>query len=156
MELTICFADSMLVWNLLRQFHIRKLHVSVVLNEYGGTVGEEIQKTTGYIVMRAEGTFDVDVNTSIDKLSEDLSIKMQPNIMRLIVTLSNETETGFLHLQEMVINTSYIEDVVRFERINNEELLDATAVTLMISKIIKRRWSSDEGSNNVPQEEVKA
>ncbi|KAK8602782.1 hypothetical protein V6N13_084985 [Hibiscus sabdariffa] len=88
--------DSMLVWNLLRQFHIRKLHVSVVLNEYGGTVGEEIQKTTGYIVMRAEGTFDVDVNTSIDKLSEDLSIKMQ------------------------------------------------------------RRWSSDEGSNNVPQEEVKA
>ncbi|KAI4306193.1 hypothetical protein L6164_029489 [Bauhinia variegata] len=90
--------DSMSVWNLLREFRIRKVHMAVVLNEYGGTVGivtledvveeivgeifdendskEEIQKKTGYIVMRAEGIFDVDANTSIDQLSEDLSIKM--------------------------------------------------------------------------------
>ncbi|TYI03207.1 hypothetical protein ES332_A11G320200v1 [Gossypium tomentosum] len=90
--------DSMLVWNLLREFRIRKVHMAVVLNEYGGTVGivtledvveeivgeifdendskEEIQKKTGYIVMRAEGIFDVDANTSIDQLSEDLNIKM--------------------------------------------------------------------------------
>ncbi|KAF5479041.1 hypothetical protein F2P56_005546 [Juglans regia] len=88
----------MLVWNLLREFRIRKVHMAVVLNEYGGTVGivtledvveeivgeifdendskEEIQKKTGYIVMRAEGIFDVDANTSIDQLSEDLNIKM--------------------------------------------------------------------------------
>ncbi|XP_071708636.1 putative DUF21 domain-containing protein At3g13070, chloroplastic [Rutidosis leptorrhynchoides] len=31
--------DSMLVWNLLREFRIRKVHMAVVLNEYGGTVG---------------------------------------------------------------------------------------------------------------------
>ncbi|KAL4564069.1 hypothetical protein LXL04_028119 [Taraxacum kok-saghyz] len=31
--------DSVLVWNLLREFHIRKVHMAVVLNEYGGTVG---------------------------------------------------------------------------------------------------------------------
>ncbi|XP_030929692.1 DUF21 domain-containing protein At1g55930, chloroplastic-like [Quercus lobata] len=90
--------DSMSVWNLLREFRIRKVHMAVVLNEYGGTVGivtledvveeivgeifdendsnEEIQKKTGYIVMRAEGVFDVDANTSIDQLSEDLNIKM--------------------------------------------------------------------------------
>lgn len=37
---------------------------------------EEIQKKTGYIVMRAEGIFDVDANTSIDQLSEDLNVKM--------------------------------------------------------------------------------
>lgn len=37
---------------------------------------EEIQKKTGYIVMRAEGVFDVDANTSIDQLSEDLNVKM--------------------------------------------------------------------------------
>lgn len=37
---------------------------------------EEIQKKTGYVVMRAEGVFDVDANTSIDQLSEDLNIKM--------------------------------------------------------------------------------
>ncbi|KAF3453341.1 hypothetical protein FNV43_RR03781 [Rhamnella rubrinervis] len=90
--------DSMSVWNLLREFRIRKVHMAVVLNEYGGTIGlvtledvveeivgeifdendskEEIQKKTGYVVMRAEGVFDVDANTTIDQLSEDLSIKM--------------------------------------------------------------------------------
>nr|XP_008364156.2 DUF21 domain-containing protein At1g55930, chloroplastic-like isoform X1 [Malus domestica] len=90
--------DSMSVWNLLREFRIRKVHMAVVLNEYGGTVGivtledvveeivgeifdendskEEIQKKTGYIVMRAEGIYDVDANTSIDQLSEDLNVKM--------------------------------------------------------------------------------
>lgn len=90
--------DSMSVWNLLREFRIRKVHMAIVLNEYGGTVGlvtledvveeivgeifdendskEEIQKKTGYIVMRADGIYDVDANTSIDQLSEELSIKM--------------------------------------------------------------------------------
>ncbi|CAK9180404.1 unnamed protein product [Ilex paraguariensis] len=90
--------DSMSVWNLLREFRIRKVHMAVVLNEYGGTVGivtledvveeivgeifdendskEEIQKKTGYVVMRAEGVYDVDANTSIDQLSEDLDITL--------------------------------------------------------------------------------
>ncbi|XP_075476891.1 putative DUF21 domain-containing protein At3g13070, chloroplastic [Primulina tabacum] len=90
--------DSMSVWNLLREFRIRKVHMAVVLNEYGGTVGivtledvveeivgeifdendskEEIQKKTGYIVMRADGIYDVDANTTIGQLSEDLNIKM--------------------------------------------------------------------------------
>ncbi|KAJ9560868.1 hypothetical protein OSB04_006028 [Centaurea solstitialis] len=88
--------DSMLVWNLLREFRIRKVHMAVVLNEYGGTVGivtledvveeivgeifdendskEEIERKTGNIVMVAEGIFDVDANTSIYQLSEDLDI----------------------------------------------------------------------------------
>jgi hypothetical protein len=37
----ICFhlADLMSVWNLLREFRIRQVHMAVVLNEYGGTVG---------------------------------------------------------------------------------------------------------------------
>ncbi|XP_075487794.1 putative DUF21 domain-containing protein At3g13070, chloroplastic [Primulina tabacum] len=90
--------DSMSVWNLLREFRIRKVHMAVVLNEYGGTVGivtledvveeivgeifdendskEEIQKKTGNIVMRADGVYDVDANTTIGQLSEDLYIKM--------------------------------------------------------------------------------
>ncbi|KAI3509653.1 hypothetical protein L1887_25093 [Cichorium endivia] len=88
--------DSMLVWNLLREFRIRKVHMAVVLNEYGGTVGivtledvveeivgeifdendskEEIDRKTGNIVKREDGIFDVDANTSIDQLSEDLDI----------------------------------------------------------------------------------
>ncbi|KAK2995635.1 hypothetical protein RJ640_013592 [Escallonia rubra] len=88
--------DSMSVWNLLREFRIRKVHMAVALNEYGGTVGivtledvveeivgeifdendskEEIQKKTGYVVMRAEGVYDVDANTSIDQLSQDLDV----------------------------------------------------------------------------------
>ena len=35
-------ADSMSVWNLLREFRIRKVHMAVVLNEYGGTVGVSV------------------------------------------------------------------------------------------------------------------
>ncbi|KAL6637337.1 hypothetical protein ACP70R_024909 [Stipagrostis hirtigluma subsp. patula] len=90
--------DSMSVWNLLREFRIRQVHMAVVLNEYGGTIGivtledvveeivgeifdendskEEIQKKTGAIVVREDGTFDVDANTSIDHLSEELGIKI--------------------------------------------------------------------------------
>lgn len=45
---------------------------------------EEIQKKTGYIVMRAEGVFDVDANTSIDQLSEDLNIKM-PEVLIIMM-----------------------------------------------------------------------
>ncbi|CAI5985638.1 unnamed protein product [Closterium sp. NIES-64] len=71
---------SMSVWNLLREFRIRKVHMAIVLNEYGGTVGlvtledaveeivgeifdendskEEIRRKTGYIIQRAEGVYD--------------------------------------------------------------------------------------------------
>uniref|UniRef100_A0A1D1YQI3 DUF21 domain-containing protein At1g55930, chloroplastic n=2 Tax=Anthurium amnicola TaxID=1678845 RepID=A0A1D1YQI3_9ARAE len=90
--------DSISVWNLLREFRIRKVHMAVVLNEYGGTVGivtledvveeivgeifdendskEEIQKKTGDIVMLDDGSFRVDANTSIDQLSEELNVKI--------------------------------------------------------------------------------
>ncbi|XP_057461453.1 putative DUF21 domain-containing protein At3g13070, chloroplastic isoform X2 [Actinidia eriantha] len=116
--------DSMSVWNLLREFRIRKVHMAVVLNEYGGTVGvciqpntvqivtledvveeivgeifdendskEEIQKKTGYVVMRAEGIYDVDANTSIDQLSEDLNIKMPESFFQ---GLQYETVSGFI------------------------------------------------------------
>ncbi|CAN8259537.1 unnamed protein product [Cochlearia groenlandica] len=103
--------DSMSVWNLLREFRIRKVHMAVVLNEYGGTIGivtledvveeivgeifdendskEEIQKKTGYIVMRDEGIYDVDANTSIDQLSEELNMKMPEDIQY-------ETVSGFV------------------------------------------------------------
>lgn len=90
--------DSMSVWNLLREFRIRKVHMAIVLNEYGGTVGvvtledvveeivgeifdendskEEIRKKTGYVVQRADGVFDVDANTSVEDLREALEIKL--------------------------------------------------------------------------------
>ncbi|KAG2536776.1 hypothetical protein PVAP13_9NG220000 [Panicum virgatum] len=96
--------DSMSVWNLLREFRIRQVHMAVVLNEYGGTIGivtledvveeivgeifdendskEEIQKKTGYIVRQEDGTFHVDANTSIDQLSEELGIKI-PEVLLL-------------------------------------------------------------------------
>ncbi|MBA0550251.1 hypothetical protein Golob_021213 [Gossypium lobatum] len=229
--------DSMLVWNLLREFRIRKVHMAVVLNEYGGTVGlvtledvveeivgeifdendsnEEIQKKTGYIVMRAEGIFDVDANTSIDQLSEDLNIKMPEEhqyetvsgfvceafgyiprtgeSIKVVLEKGNEEEDdenaeagsdqqdmkerhqiyklevwseplchmpydhlyhkhivilGNLYLVQILAGNARKVSAVRFERINEEALLDDTAVTPMISKIIKRKWSSDEDSNN--------
>ncbi|XP_039027038.1 putative DUF21 domain-containing protein At3g13070, chloroplastic [Hibiscus syriacus] len=201
--------DSMLVWNLLREFRIRKVHIAVVLNEYGGTVGivtledvveeivgeifdendsnEEIQKKTGYIVMRAEGIFDVDANTSIDQLSEDLNIKMSEEhqyetvsgfvceafgyiprtgeSIKAVLEKENEEEDDEnsedgsdqqdlkerhqIYKLEILAGNARKVSAVRFERINNEvELLHATAVTPIIPKIIKRKWSSDEDPNS--------
>lgn len=51
---------------------------------------EEIQKKTGYIVRRGDGTFDVDANTSIDHLSEELGIKI-PEVLFLIRYLAFST-----------------------------------------------------------------
>ncbi|XP_022716774.1 putative DUF21 domain-containing protein At3g13070, chloroplastic isoform X2 [Durio zibethinus] len=200
--------DSMSVWNLLREFRIRKVHMAVVLNEYGGTVGivtledaveeivgeifdendskEEIQKKTGYIVMRAEGIFDVDANTSIDQLSEDLNIKMPEEhqyetvsgfvceafgyiprtgeSIKVVLEKENEeddenSEAGSdrqdlkerhqNYKLEILAGNARKVSAIRFERINNgEALLDATAITPMIPKIMKRKWTSDEESNN--------
>ncbi|MCO5612393.1 hypothetical protein L7F22_066660 [Adiantum nelumboides] len=104
--------DSMSVWNLLREFRIRKVHMAIVLNEYGGTVGvvtledvveeivgeifdendskEEIRRKTGYIVQRADGVFDVDANTSIEDLTEALEVKPPE------VPYHYETVSGFV------------------------------------------------------------
>eukprot|EP00249_Psilotum_nudum_P021005 c27930_g1_i1 orf=308-2929(+) len=90
--------DSMSVWNLLREFQIRKVHMAIVLNEYGGSVGvvtledaveeivgeifdendskEEIRRKTGYIIQRDDGVFDVDASTSIEDLVEALEVKI--------------------------------------------------------------------------------
>ncbi|KAL0306280.1 UNVERIFIED_CONTAM: DUF21 domain-containing protein, chloroplastic [Sesamum radiatum] len=135
----------MSVWNLLREFRIRKVHMAVVLNEYGGTVGivtledvveefvgeifdendskEEIQKKTGYVVMRAEGIYDVDANTSIDQLSEDLNIKMP----------------------EILAGNARKVSAVRFERINNDEAsVESKDVTRLLTKVGKRKVGSDD------------
>jgi hypothetical protein len=57
-------------------FYVPNFHRRNILHSFALVLQEEIQKKTGYIVMRAEGVFDVDANTSIDQLSEDLNIKM--------------------------------------------------------------------------------
>ncbi|PPR89376.1 hypothetical protein GOBAR_AA31304 [Gossypium barbadense] len=242
--------DSMLVWNLLREFRIRKVHMAVVLDEYGGTVGlvtledvveeivgeifdendsnEEIQKKTGYIVMRAEGIFDEhqyetvsgfvceafgyiprtgeSIKVVLEKGNEEeddenaeagsdqQDMKESHQIYKLeapqgFATLScfQRFEPTSQHMYECILirtDTNYTTrsigicsnksalicvvmwvrisrgkpeilagnarkvSAVRFERINEEALLDDTAVTPMISKIIKRKWSTDEDSNN--------
>ncbi|PPD92692.1 hypothetical protein GOBAR_DD10378 [Gossypium barbadense] len=147
---------------------------------------EEIQKKTGYIVMRAEGIFDVDANTSIDQLSEDLNIKMPEEhqyetvsgfvceafgyiprtgeSIKVVLEKGNEEEDDEnaeagsdqqdmkerhqIYKLEILAGNARKVSAVRVERINEEALLDDTAVTPMISKIIKRKWSSDEDSNN--------
>ncbi|KAG4964314.1 hypothetical protein JHK82_038536 [Glycine max] len=197
--------DSMSVWNLLREFRIRKVHMAVVLNEYGGTVGivtledvveeivgeifdendskEEIQKKTGYIVMRAEGVFDVDANTSIDQLSEDLNIKMPEGhqyetvsgfvceafgyiprtgeCIKVVLEREDEDdnnesnadqqdqkEKNQIFKLEILAGNARKVSAVRFERINNNDEMLETKVTRMVPKIMKRKWSSDENSDN--------
>ncbi|ESW14381.1 hypothetical protein PHAVU_008G276000 [Phaseolus vulgaris] len=192
--------DSMSVWNLLREFRIRKVHMAVVLNEYGGTVGivtledvveeivgeifdendskEEIQKKTGYVVMRAEGIFDVDANTSIDQLSEDLNIKMPEGhqyetvsgfvcaafgyiprtgeFIKVVLEREDEDDNNEASAEqqdqkeknqifklEILAGNARKVSAVRFERINNDEMLE-TKVTRMVPKIMKRKWISAE------------
>ncbi|CAI5469838.1 unnamed protein product [Closterium sp. Yama58-4] len=101
--------DSMSVWNLLREFRIRKVHMAIVLNEYGGTVGlvtledaveeivgeifdendskEEIRRKTGYIIQRAEGVYDVDANTTVDDLADILQVVLPPVSVLLLLLL---------------------------------------------------------------------
>lgn len=45
---------------------------------------ESIRKKTGYVVMRADGIYDVDANTSIDQLSEDLNVKL-PEVISFFI-----------------------------------------------------------------------
>ncbi|GAQ91975.1 CBS domain-containing protein [Klebsormidium nitens] len=90
--------DVMSVWNLLREFRIRKVHMAIVVNEYGGTTGivtledvveeivgeiydendskEEIRKRAGYIIGRDNDIYDIDANTSIDHLEEELNLEI--------------------------------------------------------------------------------
>ncbi|XP_050217239.1 putative DUF21 domain-containing protein At3g13070, chloroplastic [Mercurialis annua] len=206
--------DSMSVWNLLREFRIRKVHMAVVLNEYGGTIGivtledvveeivgeifdendskEEIQKKTGYIVMRAEGIYDVDANTSIDQLSEELNIKMPEGhqyetvsgficeafgyiprtgeSIKFILEKENQEEDdeqnegksdrqdqndkNQIYKLEVLAGNARKVSAVRFERISNgDQIMEAKEVTRLVPKIIKKKWSSDDESDDTEFDE---
>ncbi|CAK9166899.1 unnamed protein product [Ilex paraguariensis] len=204
--------DSMSVWNLLREFRIRKVHMAVVLNEYGGTVGivtledvveeivgeifdendskEEIQKKTGYIVMRAEGIYDVDANTSIDQLSEDLNIKIPEShqyetvsgficeafgyipktgeTINVVLEKENQeehndeaesdptaqTEKNQIFKLEILAGNARKVSAVRFERVHHDAM-ESKDVTRLVSKIMKRKSTSDDETNHdeVPYQE---
>jgi hypothetical protein len=59
-------------------------------------VQEEIQRKTGYIVMQEDGTFDVDANTSIDHLSQELGIKL-PEVLFLVRIIAFSAVAVFDH-----------------------------------------------------------
>ncbi|XP_022975133.1 putative DUF21 domain-containing protein At3g13070, chloroplastic isoform X2 [Cucurbita maxima] len=186
--------DSMLVWNLLREFRIRKVHMAVVLNEYGGTVGivtledvveeivgeifdendskEEIQKKTGYIVMRADGVYDVDANTAIDQLSEDLNIKMPEGhqyetvsgfvceafgyiprtgeSVKVVLEKEDEEEESISENQKrkerrLIFNIEVLAGNARKVSVVRFKRVngDSGEVTHLVRKVIKKKWSSN-------------
>ncbi|CAK9308683.1 unnamed protein product [Citrullus colocynthis] len=198
--------DSMSVWNLLREFRIRKVHMAVVLNEYGGTVGivtledvveeivgeifdendskEEIQKKTGYIVMRADGVYDVDANTAIDQLSEDLNIKMPEGHQYETVSgfvceafgyipRTGESVKVILEKEDDEEEESNPENKNQKERhlIFNIEILAGNArkvsavrfervnddngeVAHLVPKVMKKKWSSNGESGSVENDNL--
>ncbi|XP_022139452.1 DUF21 domain-containing protein At1g55930, chloroplastic-like [Momordica charantia] len=198
--------DSMSVWNLLREFRIRKVHMAVVLNEYGGTVGivtledvveeivgeifdendskEEIQKKTGYIVMRADGIYDVDANTAIDQLSEDLNIKMPEGHQYETVSgfvceafgyipRTGETVKVVLEKEDEEEEESNAENKIQKERhlVFNIEILAGNArkvsavrfervnddngeVAHLVPKVVKKKWSSNGESGSVENDNL--
>ncbi|CAI5507886.1 unnamed protein product [Closterium sp. Naga37s-1] len=129
--------DSMSVWNLLREFRIRKVHMAIVLNEYGGTVGlvtledaveeivgeifdendskEEIRRKTGYIIQRAEGVYDVDANTTVDDLADILQVVLPPRASFY------ETVSGFVCEAFGYIPRTGDTKIIRLQRKESEE-----------------------------------
>lgn len=65
-------------------FKIKQLVVYLLFN----VLQDEIQRKTGYIVMKEDGIFDVDSNTSIDQLSEELNIKMPEVCIFIMVNIN--------------------------------------------------------------------
>jgi len=84
--------ENMSVWNLLKEFRLRKSHMAVVVNEYGGTIGictmeDAVEEIVGdiydendkyitkqNIVPRGNGIFDVDAKTELDELREVMKL----------------------------------------------------------------------------------
>ncbi|CAI7831609.1 unnamed protein product [Closterium sp. NIES-53] len=105
--------DSMSVWNLLREFRIRKVHMAIVLNEYGGTVGlvtleDAVEEIVGEIFdendsKRAEGVDDVDAKTTGMCVTFENSQK--PHLLCLCVRLSLPR---VCHQEEIRRKTGYI------------------------------------------------
>ncbi|GKV49143.1 hypothetical protein SLEP1_g55909 [Rubroshorea leprosula] len=113
---------------------------------------EVIQKKTGYIVMRAEGVYDVHAHASIYLPSEDLNIKMPEEHQY-------ETVSGFVcevfgyipradeSIKILATNTRKV-SAVRFEQINNGKAMsEAKDGTRLIPKFMKRRGNSDKLDN---------
>ncbi|CAK9145120.1 unnamed protein product [Ilex paraguariensis] len=105
---------------------------------------EEIQKKTGYILMRAEGIYDVDANTSIDQLSEDLRfsiskywrvhqddamvskdvIRLVPKIMKRKWTSDDETNHDEVPYQEQEEDDGVSDNSVIFKHDNIDDNLN--------------------------------
>lgn len=52
--------DSMSVWNMLREFRIRKVHMAIVVNEYGGAVG--VCSHHFLLIIKFSFNFLIDIN----------------------------------------------------------------------------------------------
>ncbi|PON94095.1 Gliding motility-associated protein GldE [Trema orientale] len=185
--------DSMSVWNLLREFRIRKVHMAVVLNEYGGTIGlvtledvveeivgeifdendskEEIQKKTGYIVMRAEGVFDGHQYETVSGFTCEAFgyIPRTGESIKVVLEKENEEEEEndesksdhqdqnekhqIFKLEILAGNARKI-SAVRFERLENvDSTVDTKDVTRLVPKIMKRKWTSDSDSDSTEYDE---
>ncbi|PON43276.1 Gliding motility-associated protein GldE [Parasponia andersonii] len=185
--------DSMSVWNLLREFRIRKVHMAVVLNEYGGTIGlvtledvveeivgeifdendskEEIQKKTGYIVMRAEGVFDGHQYETVSGFTCEAFgyIPRTGESIKVVLEKENEEEEEndesksdhqdqnekhqIFKLEILAGNARKI-SAVRFERLENvDSAVDTKDVTRLVPKIMKRKWTSDSDSESTEYDE---
>lgn len=73
----------MSVWNLLREFRIRKVHMAVVLNEYGGTVG--VSFSSRYVTLKKVARFIFHLHVNLSGLIKFLMISQ-------IVTLEDVVE----------------------------------------------------------------
>lgn len=83
----------------------------------------------------------------IEHVCIEASTRPKPDLLYMPASLENQFEHISSLVQILAGNARKV-SAIRFERVNNEEaLLDATTVTPMVPKIMKK-WSKDEESNN--------
>ncbi|KAJ1392537.1 Transporter-associated domain [Sesbania bispinosa] len=159
--------DSMSVWNLLREFRIRKVHMAVVLNEYGGTVGivtleDVVEEIVGEIFDENDSKghqyetvsgFVCEAFGYIPRTGESIKVVLEredeDDNDESNADHQDQKEKNQIFKLEILAGNARKVSAVRFERINNEdEMLETKEVTRLVPKIMKRKWSSDEDSED--------
>ncbi|GKV38458.1 hypothetical protein SLEP1_g46370 [Rubroshorea leprosula] len=76
---------------------------------------EEIQKKIGFIVMRAEGVYDVEANSSIYLPSEDLNTKMPEDLdtSLKLVRASKLSSKGIIKMMMMMISMMKMDPIIK-------------------------------------------
>ncbi|XP_059666524.1 putative DUF21 domain-containing protein At3g13070, chloroplastic isoform X3 [Cornus florida] len=161
--------DSMSVWNLLREFRIRKVHMAVVLNEYGGTIGivtleDVVEEIVGEIFDENDSKghqyetvsgFICEAFGYIPRTGETVKVILERAnpVERDEYTESesdrqDQKEKQQIFKLEILAGNARKVSAIRFESVNPDDAtMETKEVTRLFPKIMKRKWNSNDDPN---------